>query len=103
MKRKIVRVLLTLILVIALTISASCSTKLQSIEFVPDFSQDRMIETIRVLSAEDGGRIAGFEGEADIAEYISDQFESIGLEISEQIFPVKAFACEKASLNLVIS
>lgn len=99
MKRKLGRVLLALILVISLTISVSCTTKSDSNEFIPEFSQERMMETIRFMSAEDGGRIAGFDGEAGTADYISNQFESIGLDVSDQVFPIIAFACENVMFS----
>lgn len=99
MKRKIVKILLIAILVLALTISASC-TSVSEKEFVPNFSKERMIETISVLSAEDGGRIAGFAGEEEAAEYISKQFKEAGLKVSEQSFPVKAFECKNVSFTV---
>jgi len=73
------------------------STKMQ---FVADFSSERMLETIKVLSAVDNARIAGFEGESNAAIYIADQFNQMGLEVSEQSFPIKAYVCNSLILKV---
>ncbi|MFO7612103.1 MAG: M28 family metallopeptidase [Clostridia bacterium] len=105
MKRRIIGLLFAAILVPALFLSTSCSLQLKSKisrdDFVPDFSQERMLETIKILSAEDGGRIAGFAGEKAAAEYIAGRFREMGLEVSEQSFPIKSFTCNSVSVDVI--
>ena len=100
MKRRTYKLFLAL-LVITIIMNTACSLNSKVIEFVPNFSQDRMIETISLLSAEDGGRIAGFKGEAAAADYIVKRFNSIDLDVSKQSFPIIAFACDYLSLTLL--
>ena len=68
--------------------------------FVPEFSEERMLETIKLLSSVDNARITGFEGESAAAEYLSEQFTAMGLEVSAQSFPVKAYVCNQIELKV---
>lgn len=101
MKLKIKILKISIIILLILSLSVACSSKMKVVEFIPDFSQDRMMETIRLMSSKDSGRIAGFIGEENTADYIKSEFESMGLDVSEQVFPVKAFACENVSLKIL--
>lgn len=70
-------------------------------ELVSHISTDRMVETVRLLSATDNARIAGFDGEAGAADYIKNQLQNLGLETTEQSFPMKAYAALNTSLEIV--
>jgi aminopeptidase YwaD len=88
------------ILVIIVVLTA-CSANNINDDTIHLTAQERMIDIISTISAEDGGRIAGFAGEAETAEYIQEKFKDIGLEVSTQSFPVKAFACDNAELKIL--
>ncbi len=70
-------------------------------DFAPDVSEDQLMATLTTLASKDNARVTGFEGERIAADYISEQFKSLGFEASEQSFPVKAFQCEKVAVNVV--
>jgi len=99
MKKKIYRfTVIVFVLIFALLVS--CAQKTAPVETKAEFSAERMMETISLMSAEDSGRIAGFSGEAKTGDYIHAQFESMGLDVERQYFPVLAFACDKVSIEL---
>ncbi len=100
MKKRLMKLITVLILVFALFASTSCSVNSET-KFIPDFSKERMMDTISFLSAADGSRIAGTDGEAAAADYIYKQFKALGLKVSSQDFPVVAFSCNKVTLNLL--
>ena len=103
MKRKTIKNFLGLFIALVLLLGASCSVKTKTTDLSLNFSQERMMKTIEVMSAEDGGRIAGFEGEAQSADYIKGRFEEIELEVSTQSFPIKAFTCKNVSVKEINS
>lgn len=87
-----------------LIFSASCSAVKtnEKIDYaVIEYSEERMMDIIEYLSAEDAGRMAGSKGEREAADYIAGKFESLGLETSTQDFPMTAFTIEKVSLEPV--
>lgn len=68
--------------------------------FDPEFSGERMLDTIKLLSSKDNARITGFEGESAAANYLVDQFTSFGLDVSQQSFPIKAYVCDFLDLRV---
>jgi aminopeptidase YwaD len=68
--------------------------------FVPEFSEARMLDSIKLLSSKDNARITGFEGETAAADYLTEQFTSMGLDVTEQTFPVKAYICNNLELKV---
>ncbi len=91
--------MMLILLTVALILTA-CSAN-NAKDAVSSTPRERMLDTIRFMSAKDGGRIAGFAGEADTAVYLQKQFEDIGLRVSTQSFPVMAFACDYAGLDIL--
>lgn len=63
---------------------------------------DKLYNSVKTLSASDNSRISGFEGESNAASYIQEQFKSIGLEISEQSFPVQSYVSLSMKITLSI-
>ncbi|MBN1622850.1 MAG: M20/M25/M40 family metallo-hydrolase [Clostridia bacterium] len=90
-----------IVLSILIAVLTACSANSTNDDNVYLTSNERMIDIISTISAEDGGRIAGFAGEAKTAEYIKGKFKDIGLEVSTQSFPVMAFACDNAELRII--
>ena len=95
------------LLVFVLVFVSACNNKQAELPleentgvFDPDFSEERMLEIIKVLSSVDNARITGFEGEAEAANYISEQFTAMGLDVSTQRFPVKAYVCNRLELKV---
>lgn len=70
-------------------------------DFSKDISADRIYETIKQFSATDNARITGFEGEKNTADYIIKQFKDMGLDVTEQSFPIKAFRCIGTEVNII--
>lgn len=103
MKHKLKLISLIIIVVLAFTITAACTSDTGTAKFNSDLSQERMMEVINLLSVEDGGRIAGFEGEAASADYIYQQFKSLGLKMNSQEFPITSFSCESVSFETLPS
>jgi len=101
MKLKIKGILVFLLLLALVATCSACSGGSDSKEAALASPKDRMLEIIRFMSAEDGGRIAGFAGEASTAVYIQKEFGDIGLKVSTQSFPVVAFACDNAALDIL--
>jgi aminopeptidase YwaD len=92
------------LLVFVLVFVSACESK-QVVEetvgvFEPAFSEESMLETIKALSSVDNARIAGFEGEFEAANYISEQFTAMGLEVRTQQFPVKAYVSNYVELKV---
>ena len=70
-------------------------------EYIANISSDNMIKTITFLSSKDNARVTGFEGESAAADYITEHFKNLGLEATEESFPVKAYAPLSLSLQVV--
>lgn len=95
------------LLVLVLVFVSACDNKQAELPleetvavFEPDFSEESMLETIKTLSSVDNARIAGFEGEIEAANYISEQFTAMGLEVRTQQFPVKAYVSNHLELKV---
>ncbi len=117
MKQRTKYILILALLVFVLAISAGCGIKETDVQsnnttvsslkegnevtlFEPEFSSERMLDTIKLLSSKDNARITGFEGESAAADYLVDQFTSFGLEVSKQSFPIKAYVCDLLELKV---
>ena len=95
------------LLVLVLVFVSACDNKQAELPleetvgvFEPNFSEESMLETIKTLSSVDNARIAGFEGEFEAANYISEQFTAMGLEVRTQQFPVKAYVGNHLELKV---
>ena len=60
MERKINLFLVFILLLALIATGTACSSDPDVVDPVQGSSQERMLETISIMSAEDGGRIAGF-------------------------------------------
>lgn len=107
MKRKLKLKILIYILFISLTLTAyklpfsSNVAKINCIDYSKEISVDNIYNTIKKLSATDNARITGFEGEKASSEYIANQFRDMGFDVEEQSFPIKAYRCTEAELNII--
>lgn len=70
-------------------------------DFTNDISEENLLATLNTLASKDNARITGFEGEREAADYITQQFKALGLEVDEQPFPVKAYLCENVAVTVV--
>ena len=101
MERRTKQMVLVALLVFVMAISAACESGVEdsqakdgavaaapaaSVPFVPEFSEARMMDTIKWLASKDNSRISGLEGEALAAEWLMEQYEAMGLEVSSQSF-----------------
>ncbi len=117
MTQRTKQILIVVLLVFVMATSAACDSKGEKSQvndttvataadtavdtaFVPEFSEARMLDTIKLLSSKDNARITGFEGELSAADYLTEQYTSLGLEVSAQTFPVKAYVCNKLELKV---
>jgi aminopeptidase YwaD len=117
MTQRTKQILILVLLVFVMATSAACDAKGEKSQvndttvateadtavdtaFVPEFSEARMLDTIKLLSSKDNARITGFEGELSAADYLTEQYTSLGLEVSAQTFPVKAYVCNKLELKV---
>lgn len=116
MERRTKQMVLVALLVFVMAISAACESRVEdsqakdgavaaaaaaSVPFEPEFSEARMMDTIKWLASKDNSRISGLEGEALAAEWLMEQYEAMGLEVSSQSFPVKAYVCDFLELKVV--
>lgn len=69
-------------------------------DYASQISSERMVAAIEALSASEEGRIAGFNSETQAGAYISQSFKSIGLEVTEQEFPIQAYQCTSFKISL---
>ncbi len=113
MTQRTKQILILALLVFVMATSAACDAKGEASQindaaviaaedtaFVPEFSEARMLDTIKLLSSKDNARITGFDGESIAADYLTEQFTSMGLDVSEQTFPVKAYVCTNLELKV---
>ena len=113
MTQRTKQILILALLVFVMATSAACDAKGEESQeknaavdtssdtaFVPEFSETRMLDTIKLLASKDNARITGFEGESAAANYLTEQFTSMGLDVSAQTFPVKAYVCTKLELKV---
>jgi aminopeptidase YwaD len=80
--------------------SSNQSTQTSFKDYSKQISADAIYNHISILASKDNARITGFDGEKDAATYISKQFESIGLEVESQSFPITAFQCNETELKI---
>lgn len=78
----------------------SSSTEVSFKDYSKKISADDIYNNISILASKDNARITGFEGEKDAANYISKQFENIGLEVESQSFPINAFQCDETEVRI---
>ncbi len=69
-------------------------------DYSSQISSERMVASIEALSESEEGRIAGFESEFQAGAYISQRFKDMGLEVSEQEFPIQAYLCTNFKISL---
>ncbi len=98
-------------LIIALSLTACSNGKKKSAiskyianvnftDFSKNISADRIYSTIEKLSAKDDARITDSEGEWNASQYISKQFNDIGLTVNQQSFPIQIFKCNNVEVNI---
>lgn len=63
-----------------------------------NFDSERAMEHLRHLSVDLGPRVAGSEAEKQASEYIKDEFESLGFDVSTQGFDIRG---DKTSQNVI--
>ncbi len=67
----------------------------------PQFDGKRAYEHVCQLALEIGPRLGGSEGEERAAEYIAEQFRSLGLEVRFQEFPVRSYGPSEKRLEVL--
>lgn len=80
--------------------SQSTTTKTSFKDYSKQLSADAIYNHISILASKDNARITGFDGEKDAAAYISKQFESVGLTVESQSFPITAFQCNETEVKI---
>ena len=94
-----VKCLVLLLVAVFLTTSVGFAEPVHKNIF-EEVSADNIYEHITVLAREDNARVTGFEGEHRAADYIEEQFESYGLQVERQEFPILAFLDNGAELTM---
>lgn len=84
-------VFLVILLVLALVTTSTALAQPVHKDLFTDYSVENAMGHIGVLAATDDARQTGTQGEFDAADYIAGYFESIGLEVETQEFPITLF------------
>lgn len=100
MKNLVSFTLIIIVLFIFTFCSSKQSTQTSFKDYSKEISADAIYTHISVLASKDNARITGFDGEKYAAAYVLKQFESIGLEVESQSFPITAFQCNETELKI---
>lgn len=69
-------------------------------QLVAQIDQEALRTHVAFLSKEDGGRLAGSEGEDAAVAYLSEQFEELGYTPETQSFPYTGFTVNQLALEI---
>lgn len=64
--------------------------------------QENLLRHIHVLTEQIGVRLAGSSGEKKAADYVAEQFESVGARVTVEQFPVRERAVESEKLEVQV-
>ncbi|WP_432662435.1 M20/M25/M40 family metallo-hydrolase [Wukongibacter baidiensis] len=94
------KVLSLIMILVLLTSSVSLAAPVHK-DIFDEVSADKIYNHIANFADRDNARITGFEGEHNTADYIDNHFESYGLKVERQKFPILAFLDNGAELNMI--
>ncbi len=96
-KAQLLAIVVTLLFLVTTSVYANPVHK----EIFTEVSADNIYNHIAGLAATDDARVTGFAGEHKAADYIVQQFQSYGLEVQRQEFPVLAFLSKGAQVTML--